>query len=330
MTRWYRHRFHSAGLLRFVFFAMRLAPRFVQPPIAAVTALVFFLLLGGERRAVARNLRRIAGRGGLRLQWTVYRVFYSFCDLIVSYAFVPQATHAQLEAMLARPKPDEKAGVATDAEIVGRCLAQGRGLVVWTAHLGNPEFASRLLEFYDRPVHVARVVEDKPAERMLRDRMASDRLRMVDLRAGAAASIELLQALRRNEIVAMQGDRVYHPRHRVAVPFFGADAAFPPGPFLLARAAGAPVLPGFVVRTCWLRYRVLLGDPIWPAPADNLRQTDLPELRRAVGFLEKHLANYYDQWLNFYDFWPEKDDTSEDIAQNNAKNNAQNNAKNTD
>lgn len=320
MRRWYGHRFHSTGLLRFVFFSMRLVPRFLQPPIAAGTALIFYLLLRGERRAVARNLRRIAGRSGHRLHWKVYRVFYSFCDLIVSYAFVPGATHVQLEAMLARPKSGEKTDVAMGAETIGKCLAQGRGLVVWTAHLGNPEFASRLLEFYGRPVHVARVVEDKPAEHMLRDRMTNDRLHIVDLRAGATASIELLQALRRNEIVAMQGDRVYQPRHRAAVPFFGVKAEFPPGPILLARAAGAPVLPGFVVRAGWLRYRVLMGEPIWPAPAADLRQADLPELRQAVGFLEKHLANYYDQWLNFFDFWPAEDGTSEDLAKHNAKN----------
>ena len=75
-------------------------PRFVHPPIAAVTALIFFFLLKRERRAVAGNLRRISGKRGLALQWKVYRVFYSFCDFMVSYCYVPQATHAQLLSML--------------------------------------------------------------------------------------------------------------------------------------------------------------------------------------------------------------------------------------
>ncbi len=65
-------------------------PRFIHPPIAAVTALIFFLMLKGERGAVARNLRRVSGRRGLTLYWKVYRVFYSFCDLMVSYCFVPR------------------------------------------------------------------------------------------------------------------------------------------------------------------------------------------------------------------------------------------------
>ena len=54
---------------------------------------------------------------------------------------------------------------------IDQCLAAGHGLIVWTAHLGNSEFASRLLEMHGRPVNVARVVEDKPAEIMLRNLM---------------------------------------------------------------------------------------------------------------------------------------------------------------
>ena len=182
-------------------------------------------------------------------------VFYSFCDLMVSYCFVPQATHSQLLDMLVDPEHG-------DAQI-DRCLAAGNGLIVWTAHVGNWEFASRLLEMHGRPVNVARVVEDNPAESLLRNLMASERLKIVDLRDGAQATIELLKALRRNEIVAMQGDRVYQ-RHRADVSFFSEPTPFPLGPFLLSQVSGAPVLPGFVIREGWLRYRALMGDPIPP------------------------------------------------------------------
>ena len=46
--------------------------------------------------------------------------------------------------------------------------------------------------------------------------------------------------------------------------FFHNLLAFPLGPFLLSQVSGAPVLPGFVIRQGWLRYRVLMGDPILP------------------------------------------------------------------
>jgi len=281
---------------RVVFATIPRLPKFVHPPIAVVTALIFFLLLNDERRAVVSNLARVCGGGAGKLLWKSYWVFYSFCDFLVSYCYVPRASHDELRAMLADPDRGQ--------EKIDACLAKGNGLVVWTAHLGNWELASRLLEMPERKVNVARVVErDKPAEAMLRDMMTNHLLRAVDLNEGAAASMKLLAALRANEIVAIQGDRVYQG-FSAELPFFGEKASFPLGPFFLAYVSGAPVLPGFVVRDGWLRYRVVMGDPI-ELPQTGDRDCDLLfGLRQAVRFLEENVREYYDQWLNFFEFWP--------------------------
>lgn len=296
MTRWYQHRFHNTTALRMIFVIMPRLPRFLHPPVAAVTALIFFLMLKRERRAVTGNLSRVSGKRGFPLQWKVYWVFYSFCDLMVSYCFVPQATHEELFGMLV----DSDSGAKIE-----QCLAAGNGLIVWTAHLGNSEFASRLLALHGT-VNVARVVEDNPAETTLRNLMASERIKTVDLKQGIPATLELLAALRRNEIVAIQGDRVYQ-RRTFDVPFFSQPTHFPIGPFLLSQVSGAPVLPAFAIRRGWLRYQVLMGDPIAAVPAPTKRGDDETELYKAmtqaVGFLEKTLAVYYDQWMNFFDFW---------------------------
>ena len=94
---------------------------------------------------------------------------FSFSDLMVSYCYVPQATHSQLLAMVV----DGNYGAGT----IDKYLVAGNGVILWTAHLGNPEVASRLLEMNGRPVNVARVVEDNPAEKLLRSMMASDSVR---------------------------------------------------------------------------------------------------------------------------------------------------------
>jgi lauroyl/myristoyl acyltransferase len=298
VTRWYEHRFHNTTALRMIFLIMPRLPRFLHPPVAALTALVFFLMLKAERRAVTANLRRVSDKRGLALRWKVYWVFYSFCDLMVSYCFVPQATHAQLLGMLV----DSESGVAK----IDQCLAAGNGLIVWTAHVGNWEFASRLLAMHGR-VNVARVVENNPAEIILRNLMSSERLKTVDLKGGVTATLELLQALRRNEIVAIQGDRTYQ-RHTREVPFFSQPTSFPLGPFLLSQVSGAPVLPVFVIRHGWLRYRVLMADPIPAVPSRATFGEDDASLYaamcQAVGFLEKTLTTHYDQWMNYFDFWP--------------------------
>jgi len=99
-------------------------PRLAQRPMAALTTAIFYLILKRERRAVASNLRRVSGKHGLALQAKVYGVFYSFCDLISSYAFIPDASHEQLLGMLANPDR----GAAT----IDGCLAAGLcGRLIW-------------------------------------------------------------------------------------------------------------------------------------------------------------------------------------------------------
>jgi predicted LPLAT superfamily acyltransferase len=303
MTGWYHHRYHTLLSHRIVFAVIPRLPRVLHPPVAVVTAALFFLLLRDERRSVVRNLRTIRGRGGLGTAWSAFRVFYTFCDFIVSYCYVPRADAATLEAMLS----DADRG----ARVIDECLSGGSGLVVWTAHVGNWEFASRLLELSGRPVNVARLVEaGNPAEAMLRDLMVNPNLRIVDLN-DPLASIQLLCALRRNEIVAMQGDRVYQTGSVVELPFFGRPARFPPGPFHLANVSGAPLLPGLVVRTGWLRYRVVMGEPISVDRTLDRDEWVRLALARAVAFLEGQLRRWHHQWLNFYDFWEPRDTRGE-------------------
>jgi lauroyl/myristoyl acyltransferase len=295
MKPWYQHGYHTPLSHRLVFGIIPWVPKLLQPPIAAITALVFFCLLRKERRALVHNLQRTCGGSSLGRLWKAYWVFYSFCDFMVSYCYVPQASHAELLGMLASPH--------NAREIIDGCLGEGNGLIVWTAHLGNWEFASRLLELHGQPVNVARVVEPgKPAEVMLRELMTNDLLRVVQLNDDPMAPIKLLHALRDNEIVAIQGDRVYQP-FTAEVAFFGSPTRFPLGPFLLSYVSGAPIMPGFVIRDGWLRYRLITSQPV-RLPHTGDRDRDLRVgLEQAARFLEDTVRDYPDQWLNFYEFW---------------------------
>ena len=84
-------------------------------------------------------------------------------------------------------------------------------------------------------------------------------------------------------------------RGDVAVDFFGAPARFPLGPFLLARAAGVPVLPAF----CVLGSDVVTVLP----PIAVERGEEEAALRRWVNGLAGMLRRYPTQWFNFYDPW---------------------------
>jgi predicted LPLAT superfamily acyltransferase len=68
------------------------------------------------------------------------------------------------------------------------------------------------------------------------------------------------------------------------------------------------VLPVFVIRRRWLRYQVLMGDLI-PAVPSRVKRGDADAglyeaMCQAVTFLEKTLTTHYDQWMNFFNYWP--------------------------
>ena len=93
--------------------------------------------------------------------------------------------------------------------------------------------------------------------------------------------MDLLDALRRGEIVALQGDRPRAGGRTLEARLFGRPFALPVGPAALARAAGVPIVPVFVLREGRLRYRCVLRPAIAVAQSED-RQRDLARGARAL------------------------------------------------
>ena len=285
--RWYAHRFNRAAVYRVATVVASSLPRAVRLRVAAGVAGVAARRLPAERAVVRRNLARILpsapARELERLVAAVFRNFaVCFADLITANR------RADIGPLVA--------GVEGIAQLETAARA-GRGLVVLTAHLGNWELAGRMLARDGaRPTHVVVAAEADPAvERFLRG--GAGPVRFVTPTA-PTASLSLLTALRRGEIVALQGDRALGTRGDVLQPFFGVPAPFPLGPFVLARASGAPVVPAFCLLDSDRRYRIVVGAPSVVKAGD-----EAAALGRWVGVLEAMVRRHPAQWFNFYDVW---------------------------
>ena len=285
--RWYAHRFNRAVVYRVATAVASALPRPARLRVAAALAGIGSRRFPAERAVVRRNLARILPGAPVReldvLAAAVFRHFaICFADLITTNR------RADLEGLVAAIE-----GMAELEKAVGA----GRGLVVLTAHLGNWELAGRMLARDGaRPTHVVVAAEADPAvERFLRG--GAGPVRFVTPTA-PTVSLSLVAALRRGEIVALQGDRGLGTRGDVLLPFFGAPAPFPLGPFVLARAAGAPVVPAFCLLDADHRYRIVVGAPF---PVDAGAET--AALGRWVSVLEGMVRRHPAQWLNFFDLW---------------------------
>lgn len=285
--RWYAHGLNRLAVYRVGAAVAGVLPRALRLRAAQVVATAAAGRFPDERAVVRATLSRIVGGATpAALDALVAEVFDNFAvcftDLITSNR--------------ARQMPELLASTE-GMEHLGEADRLGRGLVVVTAHLGNWELGGRLLAgTVARPTHVVVAPEHDPGvERFLRGDAGPVRF----LRRTAPRDVlPLLSALRRNEVVALQGDRALGGRGDRLHRFFGVPAPFPLGPFILARAARAPVLPAFCLLRPDRRYTVVIGEP-WTVAPDGESEA----LARWVSVLEGMVRQHPTQWFNFYDVW---------------------------
>jgi lauroyl/myristoyl acyltransferase len=260
-------------------------PRRARLRLARGLGRLAFSWLPVERAMVRRTLGRITGATDPRLDELARGVFRQFAMCFADLVSTNRAPAARLVAHVGR---------VSGAEWL---TGFGGGMISLTAHVGNWELAGRLLaRRAARPTHV--VVADDEAQELERwVRRNGDGVRFVP-RSRPTVSVVLLGALRRGEVVALQGDRALGTRGDVRMPFFGAPAPFPVGPFVLARASGCPVVPAFCLLEPDLRYAVTILEPLAVRSGE-----EEDALRAWVARLEEVVRRHPTQWFNFFDVW---------------------------
>ena len=126
------------------------------------------------------------------------------------------------------------------------------------------------------------------------------------------AIIEAVHALRRNEILALLGDRD-GSSHTATLDFFGKPADIPLGAAYLAMVTGAPVLPVFVPLEDG-RYATLMDAPITIASSHGANEAAIRAgTARILRVFERYIRQYPDQWYNFFNYWQEKTEKEKEL-----------------
>jgi lauroyl/myristoyl acyltransferase len=282
---WFR--LHQLGIL--------FLPRWALGLMIGLFSTFFWIALRKIRAAIAANLEAVLGPcGWWERQRRIHRTFRTFAwclseryeRLSTSRVFTVEAEG--LEAW------SERAGVTG-------------GFILVTAHMGAWEVGSMVPATRDgRRVHVVREAETDPrAQRFIEGliRRCGGELYTTHFADDPQLGVDLLDALRAGEIVALQGDRPRAGGRTVEGTLFGRPFALPVGPAALARAAGVPIVPVFVLREGRLRYRCLLCPAIHVTQSAD-RQRDLSDaLARFAADLEGAVRREPHQWFCFRRLW---------------------------
>jgi predicted LPLAT superfamily acyltransferase len=296
MTRWAQQREGGSplALRALLWLALRLGPRptrWLLPPLV-----MWYLATAAPARHASREyLDRALGRPAT---WRdITRHFGAFAAAVLERVYL-LAGHAAAFRI-------ETEGLAP----IHALLAEGRGCVLLGAHHGSFEVLRGLAREAPVPVRPLMYRRNAGALTALLDQLAPG-LRDAVIEIGQpGAMLAAKEALDRGEMVGLLADRTPGGERTVTVPFLGAPAAFPAGPFLLAATLGAPVVLFYGLRTGTRRYRVVFqpfADPLLLRRSHRAEDLHAAVARYAQS-LEAQCRAWPYNWFNFYPFWEAPD-----------------------
>jgi KDO2-lipid IV(A) lauroyltransferase len=272
-----------------------LVPRFLHAPFALFWGGLFYLVLPGTRRNLRNNLKVVTGSD--RVERLIFSAFYKFSRNWCDNMLMMRLRGERLLGLIGR---------WTTEKPLNDALAAGHGAILMSIHLGNWELGG--LGLAERGYRMNVLTFREPDEKVNRQREELRRQRGINFiyvdrdSTSPFAIVEAVNALNRNEVLAVLGDRD-GSSHSALFDFFGRPTPIPLGAAHLALVTGAPVIPVFVPLE-GERYAAVMEEPIYFRAERGERGEAIMEgTRRIVAVFERYIRAYPDQWYNFFDYW---------------------------
>lgn len=186
-------------------------------------------------------------------------------------------------------------------------MAENGGGLIISAHVGNWEIAGHLLDRIKTPVHIVMLeAEHENIKKLLDNVMTEKKMNIISIKDDMSHLFKIKEALLKNEIVVLHGDRFLPGSKTMTCEFLGQDAEFPTGPFYIAMKYKKAVTYVSAVKQTNTHY-YLHATPSKKYPnSRNLIERE-KQLRNMLSDyikqIESTVRNYPEQWFNYYYFW---------------------------
>jgi KDO2-lipid IV(A) lauroyltransferase len=182
-------------------------------------------------------------------------------------------------------------------------LAEGRGVILPTAHFGSFELFQTACAARGIPASVVHREQDNAGFQRLLDEWRTGA--GVEMLPRGSAVRGVLRALRRGRVVGMPVDQDTPRKEGIFVPFFGRPACTQSAPARIAMKTGAPVVPGFLFRSADGVGRVVrFYPPLEMVPAGDDRDAAVIEnVRRMTAAVEEAVRTAPDHWYWVHRRW---------------------------
>jgi len=248
----------------------------------------YFLFLKKSNRAISYYFKERLQYSNFKSKKMVFKSYYTFGQTIID--------KISISAGMRNKFTYEFDGI----EILKNLLAEKKGGVLISAHIGNFEIAEHFLGDIDIDFQINLVTTDlehSAIKNYLESVTQKPTVKFIIIKDDLSHIFEINAALANNELVCFTGDRYFEGTKSLSENILGKEANFPAGPFLIASRLKVPVVFVYVMKEPNLHYHLYAREAV-------VKHRDEKALLKSyIESVESMLQKYPLQWFNYFDFW---------------------------
>jgi predicted LPLAT superfamily acyltransferase len=253
-------------------------------------AFYYFVVSRSSNRYIYQYFRRI-GYGKRKSILSLYRNYFVFGQCL-------------LDKISAMAGLGGKFQFTFEGEVyLQKMVAEGKGGILLSAHVGNWEIAGHYLDRIDTPVSIVMVDAEYQSIKEYLDQVTGKRkANIIPIADDMSHMFKIMEALENHELVCIHADRILQGSHRsIRLPFLGETASFPYSIFRMIIMLKAPVSFVFSFKESAFSYHFYATEA---RVYEEEKETAIHNLTNGFAKeLETRLMQYPLQWFNYYDFW---------------------------
>lgn len=186
-------------------------------------------------------------------------------------------------------------------EHLDNALKLNKGAFILTAHLGNWDLVASAYSLKGYQVNL--ITKHLKIEFLNRFWMASRAEKNIVQLYREGSIKEIINALKRNELMGFILDQHTKSSDGILVNFFGRPAWTTPGLAVLAQRLKAPVVPSFIIRQPDGAHKVFIEPAIPFVEKDTQEETIRYNTQVYTNCLERYIRQYPEQWIWMHRRW---------------------------
>lgn len=275
-------------------FLSRLACRTPRPLLLFagwVLGNLYYLLIPKMRRRAVEHMMPALGISEAEAKSLVRASFVNMARNVLDILAMPMLNESNLNEYIE----------IDHLERMQEALAEGRGVVVLTGHIGCWEWLSAAFTLNGIPVSaIAKPQPNIEYTRVLDDLRATIHVEIFS--RGTSELIAAARALKRGRLLGFLADQDGGPGGAF-IEFLGRTASTPLGPAVFSRKFKSPVVPAFILRQSNGKHKVVIGE-IMRCPDTGDSDHDLHEFTvQMTAIVERIIREHPTQWIWFQKRW---------------------------